>query len=42
VFKALEEVTLQIEKIRNPTGERDSPARTCENLRLHNPDIKDG
>lgn len=42
VFKALEEVTLQIDKIKNPTGAQDSPGRTCEDLKNHNPDIQDG
>lgn len=41
-MKALKEVADEIEKLRKPTGKRDSPARTCLELAKADPTLKSG
>ena len=41
-FEALERLQSVIDSYRNPTGEKEYPARTCKDLALAHPDFNDG
>lgn len=42
IFGSLNSLRQEIETMRFPLGSRDSPARTCQDLHLSQPDLKDG
>lgn len=42
IFGSLNSLRQEIETMRFPLGTQDSPARTCQDLRLSQPDLKDG
>lgn len=42
IFGSLNSLRQEIETIRFPLGTQDSPARTCQDLRLSQPELKDG
>lgn len=41
-IKALKDVEEEIKKLRDPTGTKDAPGRTCHDLLKNNPEITDG
>ena len=42
IFGSLNSLRQEIETMRFPLGTQDSPARTCQDLHLSQPDLKDG
>lgn len=42
IFGSLNSLRQEIESMRFPLGTQDSPARTCQDLHLSQPDLKDG
>uniref|UniRef100_A0A665UWX3 Collagen, type XI, alpha 2 n=1 Tax=Echeneis naucrates TaxID=173247 RepID=A0A665UWX3_ECHNA len=42
IFGSLDSLRQEIETMRFPLGTQDSPARTCQDLHLSQPDLKDG
>lgn len=42
IFGSLNSLRQEIENMRFPLGTQDSPARTCQDLHLSQPDLKDG
>ena len=42
IFGSLNSLRQEIETLRFPLGTQDSPGRTCQDLRLSQPDLKDG
>lgn len=42
IFGSLNSLRQEIETMRFPMGTQDSPARTCQDLNLSQPDLKDG
>lgn len=42
VLASIEEVTEEIKKLKNPTGMKDAPARTCQDLYKADPEVADG
>lgn len=42
IFGSLNSLRQEIETMRFPLGTQDSPARTCQDLNLSQPDLKDG
>uniref|UniRef100_A0A8C7XDI7 Collagen, type XI, alpha 2 n=1 Tax=Oryzias sinensis TaxID=183150 RepID=A0A8C7XDI7_9TELE len=42
IFGSLDSLRQELESIRFPLGTQDSPARTCQDLHLSQPDLKDG
>lgn len=42
IFGSLNSLRQDIETMRFPLGTQDSPARTCQDLNLSQPDLKDG
>ncbi|XP_059693633.1 collagen alpha-2(XI) chain-like [Haemorhous mexicanus] len=39
---SLDSLKSELERLRNPPGSRDHPARTCQDLRLAHPQLPDG
>ena len=42
IFGSLNSLRQEIETMRFPLGTQDSPARTCQDLHLSQPELKDG
>lgn len=42
IFGSLNSLRQEIESMRFPLGTQESPARTCQDLHLSQPDLKDG
>ena len=42
VFKALQDITEELRKLKFPDGSKESPARTCQQIKKNNPDAQDG
>ena len=42
IFGSLNSLRQEIETMRFPLGTKDSPARTCQDLKLSQPELKDG
>lgn len=42
IFGSLNSLRQEIDNMRFPLGTQDSPARTCQDLHLSQPDLKDG
>lgn len=42
IFGSLDSLRQEIETMRFPLGTQESPARTCQDLHLSQPDLKDG
>lgn len=42
IFGSLNSLRQEIETMRFPLGTQDSPGRTCQDLHLSQPDLKDG
>ena len=42
IFGSLNSLRQEVESMRFPLGTQDSPARTCQDLHLSQPDYKDG
>lgn len=42
VFEYYKKLVEEYEKLRNPTGEKDAPAKTCRDLAISHPELPDG
>lgn len=42
IFQDIDDLKIELDEIRFPTGSRDSPARSCKDLYLTHPEFKDG
>lgn len=42
MFKALQDVTEELRLLRNPDGSKESPARTCHQIKENKPNANDG
>jgi len=42
IFQDIDDLKAELDGVRFPNGERDSPARSCKDLYLAHPEFKDG
>ena len=42
IFQEIDDIKVEIDSVRFPNGDRETPARSCKDLYLAHPEYKDG